>query len=70
MKQDEHDLLIRIDERVADIQKQLETINLRCTFHGKRLTRIEGWKNKIIGGIGVLTLVIGIVAEKTWGIFR
>ena len=57
MPENDHDLLIRIDERVLDILKEIKSIN-------GRLRAVEKWKWRISGGLTLLALVVGIVGGK------
>lgn len=57
MPDKDHDLLIRIDERILDILKEVKSIN-------GRLRAVEKWKWRISGGLTLLALVVGIVGGK------
>jgi len=57
MAENDHDLLIRIDERVADILKEIKSIN-------GRLRAVEKWKWRISGGLTLLAVVVGLVGGK------
>lgn len=57
MPDKDHDLLIRIDERVADILSEIKSIN-------GRLRAVEKWKWRISGGLTLLALVVGVVGGK------
>jgi hypothetical protein len=57
MAEKDHDLLIRIDERVLDILKEIKSIN-------GRLRAVEKWKWRISGGLTLLALVVGVVGGK------
>jgi len=57
MADNDHDLLIRIDERVLDILKEVKSIN-------GRLRAVEKWKWRISGGLTLLALVVGLVGGK------
>ena len=57
MPDKDHDLLIRIDERVLDILKEVKSIN-------GRLRAVEKWKWRISGGLTLLALMVGLVGGK------
>ena len=57
MAEKDHDLLIRIDERVLDILEEIKSIN-------GRLRTVEKWKWRISGGLTLLALVVGVVGGK------
>lgn len=60
MKQaDRDELLIRLDERVETIHEDIGGINKRFDNHSKRLGSLETWKNRGIGVITLLGLIIG-----------
>nr|QNO42127.1 hypothetical protein CDFINFIG_00003 [Methanosarcinales archaeon ANME-2c ERB4]QNO42176.1 hypothetical protein NAKCPFIE_00001 [Methanosarcinales archaeon ANME-2c ERB4]QNO42435.1 hypothetical protein ADMFNEEM_00001 [Methanosarcinales archaeon ANME-2c ERB4]QNO42510.1 hypothetical protein AHMEGOAG_00003 [Methanosarcinales archaeon ANME-2c ERB4]QNO42893.1 hypothetical protein JGPBEILB_00009 [Methanosarcinales archaeon ANME-2c ERB4] len=48
----DHDLLIRIDERVESIDNRLES-------HAKRIRLLEKFKSWCLGGFGVLASLFG-----------
>lgn len=62
---DDHDLLIRIDERMENIEKKVDEIRTNCTARTTKMTRdIEGlrsWKNKMAGAIALLGAAVGFV---------
>jgi len=53
----DHDLLIRINEKVDNIEKRTDNFN-------KRLNKLENWRAYTAGGIAVLLLIVGFVATK------
>ena len=57
MPDKDHDLLIRIDERVLDILKEVKSIN-------GRLRAVEKWKWRISGALTLLALVVSLVGGK------
>ena len=53
----DHDLLIRMNVKVDNIEIRTDNFN-------KRLNKLENWKNYTAGGIAVLLLIVGFVATK------
>jgi hypothetical protein len=58
MKQTEiANLLIRIDERQANMATDLEEVKKQTTATNGRVTSLESWRNRLKGAWAVLTMV-------------
>ena len=53
-------LLARIDERTEFIQDHIKTIETRCDHHSERIGILESWRNKALGALGVIGIILGI----------
>ena len=62
----DHDLLVRIDERVEVIHTDIEEMKKEITSHSRRLGVLERWRAYIVG---VSTTIAVLVALIT-GYFR
>lgn len=55
---DDHELLVRIDERLEALLEWKIEKNKECSSHIARTTELEAWKNRIVG----VTIGAGAVA--------
>ena len=62
----DHDLLVRIDERVGDIQLDIEELKAGISTHCKRIGALERWRAYILGASGIIAFVVSIVAGVLW----
>lgn len=53
----ERDILMLLVERVNGINERLDKLNGIIAAHETRLRGLEDWRNIIVGGLGVLTLL-------------
>ncbi len=57
----EHELLVRIDERVQQLQRDVTNIcSMNATQNG-RISKLENWQSKIIGALLLLSASIPIL---------
>lgn len=56
----DHDLLVRIDERVCSVDERLKVGDLRLNDHAKRIGTLEGWGKWVMGSIATLGFVFGL----------
>lgn len=58
----DHDLLIRIDERleafVDDIEEIKNEVKDVSDTHEKRIYRLEAWRNYTAGAVGIISLFL------------
>jgi hypothetical protein len=54
---DDHDLLIRIDERVEAIHRAIYGGN-NAPGLLERVDKLEAWRNRILGGLSILSFII------------
>ena len=59
---DDHDLLVRIDERVGAIHNDIEEIKATLASHNRRLGILERWRAYVLGAAVVVATLISIVA--------
>lgn len=66
MKDDpsDHDLLIRLDEKVDTILKRLEKGDACMDEHDRRISRLENFQNTLLGIAA--TISIGISVAGSW----
>jgi len=71
-KQEEHDLLIRMDLKLSILcQRFKEAENkgfLRCATHAADITNLQTWRdsvNRILVGVAVFIFTIGVYAAGT-----
>ena len=62
----DHDLIVRIDERVGAMHKRLEDGDDRFDDHSKRLRILENWRSWLAGGFVFLSVGV-TVAFKVLG---
>ena len=65
---DDHDVLIELRTDVKWIKKKMNTLCEINQTQTKRIERLENWQNKIMGGLGVLTMIIGLLGAKIKGL--
>jgi len=64
----DHDVLIELSTDVKWIKKKMNTLCEINQTQTKRIERLENWQNKIMGGLGVLTFLLGILGAKIKGL--
>lgn len=52
------DLLIRIDERQISMYKEIKEINSKNKDQDGEIDKLNVWKNRTIGAIGLLTFIM------------
>jgi len=60
----DHDLLIRIDERVEKIHDTVKSNNRRYEKIEERVNEIEDWRKYIQGAVAMITIVSGTLHAK------
>ncbi|MHC1602062.1 MAG: hypothetical protein ACXQS4_02405 [Methermicoccaceae archaeon] len=58
---DDHDLLVRIDERIEVIHNDIEEIKGTIANHNKRLGVLEQWRAYVLGAAAVVAAFISIM---------
>ncbi len=58
---DDHDLLVRIDERMGRVQEGLTEIKETLSMHDKRLSALERWRAYVLGAAAVVAILISII---------
>lgn len=58
------DLLIRIDERVLQLQKEFKKICEQNKKLDKRIDKLEKWQSYVLGAAGVIGAIIGILGNR------
>lgn len=62
---DDHDLLIRIDERTENIEREMRAMQENCRVKTKEISNelglIKAWKNKIAGAIAIIGALVGSI---------
>ena len=64
---DDHDLLIRMDEKMDTVLQWQEEHTVVHTDSENRLRSVEGWKYKEAGALGVLTVLFNVVVDWVLG---
>ena len=59
----DHELLVRIDERVYSIQKELENINRKIGEQYERIEKLEQWKSYVLGAAAVIGVVVASIVS-------
>lgn len=60
MDRENHELLIRIDERVESIQQTVLRLETRLNGYSERIRALERWRSWLAGGIAFLLGIVGI----------
>ena len=60
-KQEEHDLLLRLDERTEVIQEALVSLCKKLDRQNGRIDKLESWRDKVLGGAIVWGCVVAII---------
>ena len=60
-RDDDHSLLVRIDERVCQVQDQLERGDRRFDQHERRIGTLEKWRAWIVGALAALGWVLAVL---------
>ncbi|MHC1597231.1 MAG: hypothetical protein ACXQT3_02830 [Methermicoccaceae archaeon] len=58
---DDHDLLVRIDERIEVIHNDIEEMKGTIASHNKRLGALEQWRAYVLGAAAVVAAFISII---------
>jgi len=69
MEKSDHDLLIRLDEKIDMILEKLKKCEDNDKDHSKRINELEGFKGQIIGFAAALSFVISTIISKFSQIF-
>ena len=64
MNGDDHDVLIRVDERTNTILDVLTEVHIELKKQNGRITVLEKWQARILGGIGLAAFVATTIALK------
>jgi len=57
----DHDLLVRIDERIEVIRKDIEEMKDAIANHNKRIRILELWRAYVLGAAAVIAAMISII---------
>ena len=64
MNGDDHDVLIRVDERTNTILDVLTEVHIELKKQNGRIGALERWQARILGGIGLAAFVATTIALK------
>ena len=64
MNDDDHDVLIRVDERTNTILNRVEEVHIELKKQNGRIGALERWQARILGGIGLAAFVATTIALK------
>lgn len=62
-REGDHELLVRIDERVYNIQKDLEIMNKKISEQYERIEKLEQWKSYVLGAAAVIGVAVATVVS-------
>ncbi|MHC1602531.1 MAG: hypothetical protein ACXQS4_04810 [Methermicoccaceae archaeon] len=62
----DHDLLVRIDERVGDIQLDVEELKDALATHTTRIGALERWRAYVLGGAAVVAFIVSVLVGVAW----
>jgi hypothetical protein len=65
----DHDLLIRLDEKVDVILKKQDKFEENYKDHAKRLNKLEGFRGQIIGFAAAMSFGISFLVSKLGSMF-
>lgn len=57
----DHDLLLRIDERVRTIKDDIEELKVALSQQYERIERLERWRAYVLGFAGAIALVVSVL---------
>jgi hypothetical protein len=69
METSDHDLLIRLDEKMDAILKRLDDGDDCIKDHEKRIGKLESFQATIIGVAGVVSLTVSLIWSKLGAFF-
>jgi hypothetical protein len=69
METSDHDLLIRLDEKMDAILKRLDNGDVCLQDHEKRIGKLESFQATIIGVAGVVSLTVSLIWSKLGAFF-
>lgn len=69
METTDHDLLIRLDEKMDAILKRLEKGDACMDEHEKRISKLESFQATLIGIAGFVSLAVSLVWNKIGALF-
>ena len=64
MNGDDHDVLIRVDERTNTILDVLTEVHIELKRQNGRIGALERWQARILGAVGFAAVVAPVVALK------
>jgi hypothetical protein len=69
MDPSDHDLLIRLDEKVDTILKRLENGDKCLDDHEKRISKLETFQTTLIGIAGAVSFAVSLVWNRIGALF-
>ena len=63
MAGEDHDILIRIDERTNETNKHVSTMAIELAKLNGRVRRLESWRSWLTGAVVGVGLVVGYLAK-------
>lgn len=69
MEKSDHDLLIRLDEKMDMIIDKLKKCEDNDKDHAKRLNKLEGFRGQIIGFAAAMSFGISFLVSKLGSMF-
>jgi ribosomal 50S subunit-associated protein YjgA (DUF615 family) len=63
-EQQRDELLVRVDERIEAIHARLEDGDKRMNMYSGRIRSLEAWRNRIVGGLTVVSVALGLLWRK------
>jgi len=70
MEASDHDLLIRLDEKMDAILKRLEKGDACMEEHEKRISKLESFQNTLLAFAGAISLAVSVTGSWVLSHFR
>jgi len=62
----DHDLLLRIDERVRVIKSDIEELKGALSHQCERIEELERWRAYVLGFAGAIALGVSVLVGVLW----
>jgi len=62
----DHDLLVRIDERVGGLQADFAELKKTLETHTNHIEELRRWRAYVIGGAAVVAFIVSVLISVIW----